>query len=312
MIFSSLESLSLRAIIKSQKCVAKIDGQHDFHQDRVLIHFVPDYCVEDPYVYPETRHVGLAHFVTSVYNRLLRVTMRETSRQFWAYSPPFENRFQVPAFTLARNETPRTQYQWDERPSLNSIDRHTLLHVGYRLSNSRRWLFAACIDERGEAHDIAVWGYDSQPFTWIVSHVWIFIKQFSQQADTEWRIVVSKLGEISEPEVEGTFQCHVPVFIYLYKYFFSLDVSSGNDDVNEYGPSAACQFSLCAKRHPFGVFISDPDPFARCTPFRSDNPLYRCLIDNVYCIFLAAHAYRVQLSSMSPRIFILCQATGFD
>ncbi|KIJ32318.1 hypothetical protein M422DRAFT_35866 [Sphaerobolus stellatus SS14] len=205
---SSLESPALRTIIRSQKCVPKLGGQHEFDQNRVLIHFVPEYCVEDPNIYPSSRHVGLESFVTSVYDRLLRVAVRQTSRQFWEFSPTFENRFQVPAFTLARSLLPQTQLQWDEKPSLNVLDRHTFLHVGYRLSDCKRWLLAACIDERGEAHDVAVWGipnFDSQSSAihWMVFKIWIFVKQFAQRADTEWRIVIAKLGEITEMEVEA-------------------------------------------------------------------------------------------------------------
>lgn len=207
-ICTSLRSPALRAILMSQKRVSKLGGQHDFDQDRVLIHFVPDYFISDPYTYPSTRHVGLELLANSVYDRLLRATSRQTSRQFWKHNPPFENKFQAPAFTLARTSSPQTQLEWDERPSLNVLDRHTFLHVGYRISACKRWLLAACIDERGEAHEVAVWGVpqqnDPQVVKWIVSNIWIFVKQFAQCADTEWRIVVSKLGEIGESEVEGT------------------------------------------------------------------------------------------------------------
>jgi len=232
-----LESPALRTIVKSQKCVSKLGGQHDWDQDRILIHFVPDYCVEDPNIYPQTRHVGLEYFVNSVYDRLLRVALRQTSRQLWEYSPAFENRFQVPAFTLARSALPQTQLQWDERPSLNALDRHTFLHVGYRLSDCKRWLLAACIDERGEAHEVAVWGvpnYDSQPLdvNWMVRTIWIFVKQFAQRADTEWRIVVAKLGEVSETEVKG----EELSIIFLLNSFdnvgSSMDVSSGDHGFN--------------------------------------------------------------------------------
>lgn len=207
-ICSSLKSPALRAILMNQKRVSKLGGQHDFDQDRVLIHFVPDHYIADPYTYPSTRHVGLELLVNSVYDRLLRATFRETSRQFWKYNPPFENRFQVPSFALSRTSPPQTHLEWDERPSLNVLDRYTFLHVGYRLSACKRWLLAACIDQRGEAHDVAVWGVPHQNdpqavVNWMVSNIWIFIKQFSQRADTEWRIVVSKLGEIGESEVEG-------------------------------------------------------------------------------------------------------------
>jgi mediator of RNA polymerase II transcription subunit 13, fungi type len=207
-VFSSLKSPALRAILTSQRGVSNLASYHDFNQDRVLIHLVPDYCVADPYTYPNTRHVGLELFVNSVYDRLLRATLRQTSRQFWKHNPPFESRFQVPSFTLAHNTASQPHFEWDEHPSLNVLDRHTFLHVGYRLSKCKRWLLAACIDERGEAHDVAVWGVpqqtDSQAVVnWVVSNVWTFAKQFAQRADSEWRIVISKLGEIGESEVEG-------------------------------------------------------------------------------------------------------------
>jgi len=206
---SSLNSLALRTIIMSQKPISKLDGQHDFDHDRVLVHFVPDYLIADPHTYPTTRHVGLEQFTTSVYDRLLRPTLRQTSRQFWEYNPAFDNRFQVPSFALARQTPPQAHLEWEERPSLNVLDRHTFLQVGYRLSECEKWLLAACIDERGEAHDVAVWGVPTQnesatmSCTWVVSHIWIFAKQFAQRADTEWRIVVSKLGGMLENEIEG-------------------------------------------------------------------------------------------------------------
>ena len=81
-------------------------------------------------------------------------------------------------------------------------------------------MLAACIDERGEAHDVMVWGVPHQSdshavVNWMVSNVWIFTTQFAQRANSEWRIVISKLGEMGESEVEGNV-----VFVFFKVYIF--------------------------------------------------------------------------------------------
>lgn len=215
-LFSSLENPTLRSIIRSRKHAPKLAGQRDFNHDRVLFHLVPDNYIADPYVYPCTRYLGLEQFVQSVYDRLLRVCRRPASLNSSLNPAAIDNRFQTPAFVLSRPNSPETHFQWEGRPSLNVMDRHCFVHVGYRLSKCRKWLLAACIDERGEAHDLAVWNipYHSEDdqslsgdidvnMAWVVENIWLFTSQFARRGDTEWRIVLSRFDEITESEVEG-------------------------------------------------------------------------------------------------------------
>ena len=266
---SSLKSPALRAIIMSQNRVSKLPGQYNVDQNRVLVHFVPDYFVTDPHTHPTTRHVGLEQFVNSVYNRLLRPTLRQTSRKFWEYNPAFENRFQVPAYVLARKTPPQTRLEWSEEPSLNTLDRHNFLQVGYRLSECKNWLLAACTDERGEAHDVAVWAVPHQNdcpslnVNWIVSNVWIFATQFAQRAHTEWRIVISKLGNMGENEVEGASSAtrRDPIECGL---FCSVDISSGDNCASPNWTDCPRQPRMCAERHTAAALVYLPGQRQSC------------------------------------------------
>ena len=65
------------------------------------------------------------------------------------------NYFQEPAFTLARPVHNKVSYVRASRSSLDVMDRQ---HVGYhRISLCGKWILAACVDERGEAHDLGAW-----------------------------------------------------------------------------------------------------------------------------------------------------------
>ncbi|GJJ07800.1 hypothetical protein Clacol_002005 [Clathrus columnatus] len=213
---SSLDSPTLRSIIRSRKYIPKLAGQRDFDNDRVLFHFVPESYIADPYVYPCTRYLGLEQFVQSVYDRLLRVCSRPVPSRSSMSLIHIDNRLQAPAFVLARPGPPETHFQWEGRPSLNVTDRYTFLHVGYRLSKCKKWLLAACIDERGEAHDLAIWNvpYHSEDdqtvggdidvnIAWIVENIWLFTSQFAKRSDTEWKIVLSRFDGITASEVEA-------------------------------------------------------------------------------------------------------------
>lgn len=215
-LFSSLESPILRSIIRSRKYAPKLAGQRDFDNDRILFHFVPDSHIADPYIYPSTRYLGLEQFVQSVYDRLLRVCRRPLPLRSPLNPVNTDVPFHTPAFVLARSGPPEACFQWEEQPPLNVLDRHTFLHVGYRLSKCKKWLLAACIDERGEAHDLAVWNvpYHSEDdqsiggdidvnMAWVVENIWLFASQFTKRGDTEWRIVLSRFDEILESEVDG-------------------------------------------------------------------------------------------------------------
>jgi len=88
------------------------------------------------------------------------------------------------------------------------------MHVGYQLSVCGKWLVAACIDQRGEAHDVGTWlthsSEDSQEIelseeAYMVKKVWEFALSFANKANVEWRIAVAKYGTMGETELDGEY-----------------------------------------------------------------------------------------------------------
>lgn len=93
------------------------------------------------------------------------------------------------------------------------------LHVAYGYSKSRRWLGAACVDERGEAYETRVWrasedhardgeSKDEIPVAKIVAKVWAFAMKFVKRAAIEWRVVFCRMGVMDVDELEG--ECSGP------------------------------------------------------------------------------------------------------
>lgn len=79
------------------------------------------------------------------------------------------------------------------------------MHLGYRISSCGKWIFAACVDERGEAHDLGVWLAQKENLeAHLVLQLWAFAMGFAKKASVEWRIVISKLGSMSAYELDGT------------------------------------------------------------------------------------------------------------
>jgi mediator of RNA polymerase II transcription subunit 13 len=89
---------------------------------------------------------------------------------------------------------------------------------------------AACVDQRGEAWEQAVWllnqdmdsegngtgapiGGGSEDM-FVVKRVWDFVAGFAVRADVEWRIVISKLGIMEEAEFTGMY----PLFLSSCSY----------------------------------------------------------------------------------------------
>ncbi|KAG6840613.1 hypothetical protein C0991_005562 [Blastosporella zonata] len=169
--------------------------------------------------------------VLSLYNRLLVPVDRTMSRRFFEHGIRVRRYFQEPAFTLARPlRTNRASFVRAAHASLDVMDRGTFVHVGYGLSPCGRWVLAACVDERGEAHELGVWaaqgvgeeedgddddddrsnggnGEGEGEGRWemgVVKKVWEFAMAFAKKAKVEWRIVFSKLGVVGEAELDGT------------------------------------------------------------------------------------------------------------
>ncbi|EDR04992.1 uncharacterized protein LACBIDRAFT_294897 [Laccaria bicolor S238N-H82] len=95
----------------------------------------------------------------------------------------------------------------------SDIYRYTMLHVAYHVTACGKWILAACTDERGEAYDLNVWLTQSpseqegeteiSDEVYMVRKVWDFFMQFARRADTEWRLVISKLGTMKESEMHA-------------------------------------------------------------------------------------------------------------
>ncbi|KAJ7286899.1 hypothetical protein C8J57DRAFT_1460386, partial [Mycena rebaudengoi] len=76
---------------------------------------------------------------------------------FFKFGEPIRNYFHDPAYTLARPLHSAVKYARRPKAPLDVVDAGTFLHVGYGFSECGKWILSACVDQRGEAHDLAVW-----------------------------------------------------------------------------------------------------------------------------------------------------------
>ena len=169
----------------------------------IRFHLVPDFLIslkEDVITAPQSEI-----FVDNLYNRIPRPVERFMSRPLFSCNDTTRKYFEAPSFTLARSSLPVASLTFQHPPpELDSVDQGTFLHVGYRLSKCRRWLLAACIDERGEGHGTNVWFVgDENDYKQVVSHLWNFTVGFAKRANIVWRVAVAKLGSIEEAELTG-------------------------------------------------------------------------------------------------------------
>lgn len=233
----SLSSPVLRQLFSAVKRALRTHA--DAH---LLIQFVPEELITGAFTDPRTSHSGLEPFVDSVYDRVLQPVERAMSRKLFTISARTVESFHAPAFMLARmlpghpgygqSLISPVSFVLDPRPrSLDVMERYALLHVGYQISPCGRWLFASCVDCRGEAHDLGAWLVKSDAsegvFTSIVSRVWSFASNFARRAHVEWRIAVAKLGRMGPEELDGrylffTIESHI-----LMDCYCSMDHSLG-------------------------------------------------------------------------------------
>lgn len=91
------------------------------------------------------------------------------------------------------------------------------------MSACGKWIIAACVDQRAEAHDFGIWPTQSEAFeTHVITQVWNFALQFARKANVEWRIVFAKLGSIGESELHGGAVSFIQLAYYLLIFDFSL------------------------------------------------------------------------------------------
>ncbi|KAA1465922.1 hypothetical protein DENSPDRAFT_862140 [Dentipellis sp. KUC8613] len=194
----SLTSTSLRQVFSAVK-----RAQKTYAAAQILFQFLPAHLVYSTQ-YPPVNGCQLL-YLSCVYDRILRPVDRVMSRRFFEHGERIRAFFQEPAFTIARPAHTKV-HMINEAPArtLDVVDRYMLLHVGYRISSCGRWIFAACIDQRGEAHDLGVWLSSSEsPETHLVQQLWTFAVNFAKKASVEWRIAFAKLGSMGPTELDA-------------------------------------------------------------------------------------------------------------
>ncbi|KAH7888131.1 mediator complex subunit 13 C-terminal-domain-containing protein [Phlebopus sp. FC_14] len=151
--------------------------------------------------------VGLADFENlcfSVYQRVVRPVERIMPRKILDAGEETRGYFRDPPFTLARSLSATVEFnQSGPSRTLDVLDRHTLLHVGYKFSSCGKWLLATCVDQRGESFDVGSWLTQDEVEPSAVLQVWNFAVQFARMANVEWRLVISKLGLMSSNELDA-------------------------------------------------------------------------------------------------------------
>ncbi|KAI0027383.1 hypothetical protein K488DRAFT_90914 [Vararia minispora EC-137] len=198
---SSLISLSspvLRVVFSAVK-----RAQKAYADAQILFQFLPSHLAYATHSPPAEAH-ALMLFSCSVYDRLRRPADRAMARRLFARSTVRVRTFcQEPAFTIAPPAHLQVQFvRQYPALTLDVMERHTLLHIGYRLCG--RWLLAACTDERGQAHDIGVWTTQTDALeAFVAPTIWGFAAAFAKSASVEWRIVLAKLGLMSTSEVDA-------------------------------------------------------------------------------------------------------------
>jgi mediator of RNA polymerase II transcription subunit 13 len=148
-------------------------------------------------------------FVTSTYDRCKSRLERNVHRKEFEPLGRDGSWIRPPAFTIAQPMTPQFRYSLNgETRGIDTADCHVLLHAGYGFSSSGKWLFAACIDQRGESHCLRCWDIDeldcgSERDDKVVLILWNFIEESTQSLSAEWVAVICKLGRLRFAEIKG-------------------------------------------------------------------------------------------------------------
>jgi mediator of RNA polymerase II transcription subunit 13, fungi type len=202
---SSIICISNQTLRQVFSAVKRAQKMHP--AEHILFQFIPAQAVYS-LKFSSADRGGVFAFACSIYNRILTPVDRVMSpRQDMDNSLRIRDFFQEPAFSLARPLHTKVQFvRQFPALSLDVVDRHTLLHVGYQFSSCGKWLFACCVDQRGEAHDLTVCLLPSEsPETFTAQHLWTFAVNVAKRASVEWRIVIAKLGPMDIREFEGLF-----------------------------------------------------------------------------------------------------------
>ncbi|TFK27000.1 hypothetical protein FA15DRAFT_235562 [Coprinopsis marcescibilis] len=204
--FMTVASPALRHVLTA---VSKVFS--DNVMDRELVfQLVPQPFILEMEESPKSRDL-LDAVCSSVYNRIrVSVERRGASRGFG--NGPILRLFQEPAFTIARPVHNKVTYSRSASTSLDVLDRFTLLHAAYTVTPCKKWILAACIDQRGESYDLGLWHVKSDDESEgetiseeinVVGKVMDFVLAFARKADVEWRMIISKLGLLSDTEIRA-------------------------------------------------------------------------------------------------------------
>jgi len=210
----TLSSPVLRQIVSvSRKLLSNVEVQN------LLFEFIPEQFIVAP-PKPSSYDSALEVFALSVYNRILSPITRGGSTLLRVTDEPSVDMLMAPAFTLSRPIHNKVSYVRATEASLDVVDRFTLFHIAYHVSACGKWILAACVDQRGESYELGVWltqpagANDSDgelsEEEYIVRKVWEFGMGLARRANIEWRIVVSRLGVMSQREYDGTSPASLP------------------------------------------------------------------------------------------------------
>ena len=104
---------------------------------------------------------------------------------------------------------------------LDPVDHSSVLLCAYCLSADQRWLFASCVDSRGELLETTCVNIDV-PFRSqrrviavrrsALQKLWDFLVGVMSQTTTPWRIVIGRFGRLGHGELKGTAASRATVF----------------------------------------------------------------------------------------------------
>ena len=198
------------------RVISSIVDVKSIYGNQICFHLVPDFLIgSDDDEDASSSHL-LNALVDEVYDRIPRFVDEAIVDTF---PKPIRQIFQAPSFCLAE-ELRKVQFSYVPMGrGINPFGRHSLLQVGYRLSECRKWLIAACTDQRGEADNLHIWHVsETNDYKQIVSRIWEFVVKFLSMADVEWRVSIMKLGEMDE------FELHVSI----HRNFFLLTLTENS------------------------------------------------------------------------------------
>ncbi|KAF5369955.1 hypothetical protein D9758_001410 [Tetrapyrgos nigripes] len=218
-LITPLNEMNLSSSLLQRVLCSVKQALETYTEAQIVFQFIPETLILGSTDVSSPQDDGTPLLCCSIYNRILHPVDRSMSRRFFENGERIRKYFQAPAYTLARVPSEnKVTYSCRPNASLDVLDRHLLLHVGYQIYG--KWLFAACVDQRGEAHDVGIWSIDDvikerddcksneEP---LVSKVWDFAMRFAEKANVEWRVAFAKLGTMRQAELDGDYSHFNPL-----------------------------------------------------------------------------------------------------